>query len=645
VANDTQAGKRIKPEWNAPRWTGGIQHKEGVLIGLSVAGIAMLARITALLLLFVASHAGAAVLVISNATDQDVTFTIDRQGAKASITLAAGESRPITMGRNLDLTYSNGTTSETLRLDAYQAFAFTHENGRTILKGIELAGPAVPLGGTPVKPPDLRKRTVTLSLSVDDANPLVESEWKARLRQRAAAATAILTAASGVTFDLVFAEQWKSDARAKTLIQLQTEFEEQHPVKADVIHIGYTSRLTRLANERIAPSIGQTLAPFHSHLVIREAAATTEREHAELLAHELGYLLGAVTAPDRRSVMRPKPADGQTAVETYRMHFDPLNVLAMQIWTEERAGGKVAIWQELSPAAQARLARIYETLAKADPTERQSDTINALVAIHFPLRAKDLPPEKPAARAAAPKNTKEEAVRRVLRGVAVRAADNAAKPAGQRLAGDDLTVQLIRTAADIALGEDEALRVPAFAVGIGLGLDDSTILRTNLLTKKLCQAVESDEEFKARIPTIKPATVHGRRDLCQHFAVSCALADLVGPELARKAGLAKELQDMKGTSGFSFADLCLDYAGVDFIDRLSQKPQLLPHVRGVFAIKTFLPSIEGLAEGLSAESFQSRYGSVSDARFKTAVAEIEKRVQATKGLGKSPEPISPPRRP
>jgi hypothetical protein len=229
---------------------------------------------------------------------------------------------------------------------------------------------------------------------------------------------------------------------------------------------------------------------------------------------------------------------------------------------------------------------------------------------------------------------KDVAVRRVLQGITQYAADHAAKPAGQRTKGDDLTAALIRQAAAIASKEDEALRVPAFAVGIGIGLDDSTILRTNILTKRLCLAVESDEEFKARITTVKPATVHGRRDLCQHFAVSCALADLVGPELARKAGVAKELKDMKGTSGFSFADLCLDYAGVDFIERLTAKPQLLSHVRREFAIKTFLPSIEGLSEGLSAEAFQNRYGSVSDARFKAAVAEIEKRVQAMTGLGK-----------
>lgn len=593
----------------------------------------MLTRIAVLASLLLASPVTGAVLVVGNYTEKEVTFTIDRQGAKESITLAAGESRPIVMGRNLDLTYSTGKQSETLRLDAYQAFAFTRENGRTILKGIELAGKAVPLGGTPVKPPAVPKRTVTLSLSVDDANPLVETEWKARLRGRAETAAAVLASATGVTFEIALAEKWKSDARAEALFQLQAEFEGRHAAKADVVHVGYTSRLTTLANERSPSTIGQTLAPFHSHLVIREAAATTEREHAELLAHELGHLFGAVTVPDRRSVMRPKPADGQTVVETYRMRFDPLNVLAMRIWTEERAAGKVAIWQELSPAAQARLARIYETLAKADPTERQCDAIGALVASQFPLQAEDLPQGKPAAPAVQPKNTKQEAVRRVLRGLAVRAADNAAKPAGKRLAGDDLTVELIRTAADIALNEDEALRVPAFAVGIGIGLDDSTILRTNLLTKRLCLAVESDEEFQARIPSVKPATVHGRRDLCQHFAVSCALTDFVGPELARKAGLAKELHDMKGASGFSFADLCLDYAGVDFIARLTAKPPLLAHVRREFAIKPFLPTLEGLAEGLSAEAFQNRYGSVSDARFKAAVAEIEKRIKAMDGIG------------
>ena len=231
------------------------------------------------------------------------------------------------------------------------------------------------------------------------------------------------------------------------------------------------------------------------------------------------------------------------------------------------------------------------------------------------------------------KSAKEVAVRRVLHGMSQFAADNAAKPSGQRLKGDDLTVALIRKAADTASNEDESLRVPAFAVGIGISLDDSTILRNNPLTKRLCHAVETDEEFKARIPNIKQATLNERRDLCQHFAVSCALADLVGPELARQAGLAKELQDMKGTSGFSFADLCMDYAGVAFIERLTQKPQALDRVKKQFGVKSFIPPVKDMDEGLSAETFKTRFGSVSDARFKAAVAEIEKRVKAMDGLG------------
>ena len=31
------------------------------------------------------------------------------------------------------------------------------------------------------------------------------------------------------------------------------------------------------------------------------------------------------------------------------------------------------------------------------------------------------------------------------------------------------------------MGEEEAMQVPAFAVGVGIGLDDSTILRSNPL--------------------------------------------------------------------------------------------------------------------------------------------------------------------
>lgn len=59
-------------------------------------------------------------------------------------------------------------------------------------------------------------------------------------------------------------------------------------------------------------------------------------------------------------------------------------------------------------------------------------------------------------------------------------------------------------------------------------------------------------------------TLHGRRDLAQHFLISALLASYGDEALATRAGLYKELRDMETRSGFDATDLLADYAGMAF---------------------------------------------------------------------------------
>lgn len=601
----------------------------------------------------VSTHLPAAVLVIANGTTTAISFTIDRgNGVPDPISLEAGETKPFHVARHANLKYSVATKPTTVRLDAFTAYIFAKEKGALVLRGIDLVGKPIPLGGTPERltdPP--APLPIKLKLYADDANPFAQAVWEPKLRKRMEKAAAVVSAACGVQFEIVSVGKWKSDPDESTLEKLLTDFEDKVKFEPGVLHVGFTHRIPVKANDTSVTTIGKSLAPFRPHLLIRDGAVKSESEQTELLAHELGHWLGAVTTPDADSVMRTKLGDGRAVLTSFKIRFDPLNTLAMNLWVAERAGGKVKTWQDLKPETQGRLARIYDTLAKADPGEKQCEAITALIAAQNPADAvvvanpNDRPAvERPAgdrppmagnpAPNAKPKNTKEEAVRRVLKGISIRALDNAAKPAAERLKGDDLAVQLIKTAADVAMAEDEAMQVPAFAVAIGIGLDDSTILRNNPLTKSLCSSVESEDEFKERTAAISSASLHTRRDLCQHFVVSCALTDLVGPDLAKQAGLAKELQDMKGTSGFSFCDLCVDYGGVEFVERMKKDKHLLSRVRLQFRVKDYVPTIEGLTENLSSTAFTSQFGSIYDPRYKAAVAEIQKRVQSLGGYAK-----------
>src|SRR5262249_48731598 len=69
---------------------------------------------------------------------------------------------------------------------------------------------------------------------------------------------------------------------------------------------------------------------------------------------------------------------------------------------------------------------------------------------------------------------------------------------------------------------------PAFLTALGIALDDSTLVRDNRLLAGFYRRVESDEERKRRLAVLGSPTVRGRRDWCQHFAVSCMLTALAG---------------------------------------------------------------------------------------------------------------------
>ena len=233
-----------------------------------------------------------------------------------------------------------------------------------------------------------------------------------------------------------------------------------------------------------------------------------------------------------------------------------------------------------------------------------------------------------------PLSAKEIAVRTVVRAVAEKATEFQKLPRKERPVGDALTDAYIRAAAVAVNGLDKAVRVPGFLIGVGIALDDSTILNRNPLTKKLCAAAESPEDRKARIKNLGSPTIHKRRDLCQHFAVSVALTEIVGAGLAELAGVSKELSDMKGTSGFSFADLCADLAGIEFATRVQKTPAMLEKLSKEFTVSDYAPDIAGLREDLNEATFKKDFGGVGDARYKEQMEVLRKRVAAVKGYGK-----------
>jgi hypothetical protein len=383
--------------------------------------------------------------------------------------------------------------------------------------------------------------------------------------------------------------------------------------------------MSRRCDEQQGPRhLGGTRYAFHPQILVREYMPRTEAERLEVLVHELGHYLGAVHSPEGDSVMRPNLGDGKSPAKAFRIGFDPANALVMNLMVEARAQGAKNL-TGIAPTTRGRLTEIYSEMGKTLPQdESASKYIRAL--------------KGDTGTAAGQVKTTSAVVQgtRTVMAAIVKAADsNRRRPASPgrnargviRLSGDKLTEYYIRSAALVAKELPKEQAASAFLLGIGLAIDDSTIISQNPLTRDMCRQIESEEEREYRLEVLGGPTMDGRRDSCQHFVVSCALNAMFGAKLAESAGIFKEQMDMQpGGSGFSFADLAADFSGVEFASLVKESDGLLAKVAESFAVKDCMVPMKDWEDDLSRSEFTKNYGSVLDERFLRKKEEIYKKI-------------------
>src|SRR5262249_18510429 len=98
-----------------------------------------------------------------------------------------------------------------------------------------------------------------------------------------------------------------------------------------------------------------------------------EPERLEVLLHELGHFLGAVHSPAPDSVMRPILGDRIARVKDFRITFDPVNVLAMSLVSEDMRARDVHSFGELSLPTQLRLHDICAAMHTTVPGDNTAD--------------------------------------------------------------------------------------------------------------------------------------------------------------------------------------------------------------------------------------------------------------------------------
>lgn len=152
--------------------------------------------------------------------------------------------------------------------------------------------------------------------------------------------------------------------------------------------------------------------------------------------------------------------------------------------------------------------------------------------------------------------------------------------------------------------EENKAGLLALAIFLGSARFDSVVGAIDKETHQMCK------------PTVRHIVLANRSDLRLHFIYSAALKVISDSGLSFALGEFKELLDsQKGGSGFSFADLAADRAGIRFAEQALDSSGAL-RIQDMAAEltqeKMFFPSISALPEGLPQHLFEERGGIESD---------------------------------
>lgn len=578
--------------------------------------------------------ADAAVVVMANRTSAAVSFVIvTPDGARQQYRVAPGDVLPIAVRDRVAIGYDNGEGVQRHLLAPNAVYYFFRKEQIDLVErrfATEDATPALPSGVDADRLDQVLE--IPVMILADDDEPAVRRVWEARLRKRLDEASDIFEHHCRIRFKVAAVGTWESDNRVVDFRESLREFERKVKLAPPArLAIGFTSQYEVQPTGRA--HLGGTRGPLHPYVLVREwSQHISGPERLEVLVHELGHVFGASHSAEADSVMRPVVGDRRAHARDFRIGFDPVNALALYVFCEELRLRGVRSTLGFSPATRELLCRIYDALGKELPNDDAAEKYVALLSgtvtvKPVPASRQGSPPSLPAAAA-----------------LVVEAVTNAARrnhslqeDTGNitKLSGDRLTEYYFRIAA-MALKSREIppkAAANAYVVGLAAALDDTTWLRNQAALGPIFRRFESDAQREKRLAVLGNPTMRGRRDLTRHFVVSAALAALVGSDAAEAVGVAKELADSGGRSGFSFVDLSADLSGVAFALRVLDGKLTMPDIAQGFAVNDYLPEPGNLPEGLAREVLTDRYGPPNDARFMAEKENIRRLILALPGHG------------
>jgi hypothetical protein len=120
--------------------------------------------------------------------------------------------------------------------------------------------------------------------------------------------------------------------------------------------------------------------------------------------------------------------------------------------------------------------------------------------------------------------------------------------------------------------------------------------------------------------------LQGRHDLSKHLVISAAITSLADSELAALIGLDKEVEDSVSGSGFSFADLAADYAGIRLADAATANHADAMRIQQILgkphASTLYMPDISSLPQAMTDSEFAQGYQHTESEHYRQMLAQI-----------------------
>lgn len=551
--------------------------------------------------------AWADVAVLNNRSGQPVRVTtVPGDGPGESQELASGETRSYFFSEQLLVRVQQGSIKQQHRLVAGQAYLLADlpDANRIAFRQLPLGRSPAPLRLPGAASSNHEPATLKVKLLLDEDEPTRRSHWEPRLRQRLELASDVFLQHAGIRLEIVAIERWNSDDRTRDFSQTLKEFEQEVDPAPAQVAIGFSSQY-RVERGRF--HLGGTRGTLHSHILIKERAPNVqEPERCELLVHELGHLLGATHSGQPDSVMRPVLKGGLQRRAGATIKFDPANALLMAMLGDEMRRRPVSSLEDLSSATRRRMSEIYAALLPKLPNDPATANYQKLLArASVGGLARDV-------------KTISNRILQVARQQSTAAA---------AVDGDQLLELYVREAAKTARQLNSENSPRALVLALGLAVDDTGVLRRMAATRKIVRFLDSDQQLLRRLQLIGNPTMRGRNDLARHFLISAHLTAAVGSQAARGVGVAKELFDTQG-SGFSFADMAANRAGIQFATAVITRRVSLDAIADQFSVEAYLPQLEELGEGLNSSQFSRQFGGVTDPRYRRQIEQIEAAILA-----------------